>query len=172
VPACEFQDGLFFTLSRSSHSCTGHSSRLCSWGWGAGYCRDPLFPSASGEFCTAGLGQTTILSGRPCIALPVRKWSRENKEKVWLPPRALSTCFLAVGEASALSRLLRGRKGWVQDFPSFCCQPSLPASVGHCLACPAPWFPTQCDRFICLMAWPGLGLVLLPLPFLPTLDES
>lgn len=85
------------------------------------------------------------------------------------PPRALSTCFLTVGEARALSRLLRGRKGWVQDFPSFCCQPSLPASVGHCLAL---WFSTQCDRFICLMAWPGLSLVLLPLPFLPTLDES
>lgn len=71
-------------------------------------------------------------------------------------PRALSTCFLAVGEASALSRLLRGRKGWVQDFPSFRCQPSLPASLGHCLACPAPCFPT-CVPFICL--WHVLALL-------------
>lgn len=68
-------------------------------------------------------------------------------------PRALSTCFLAVGEASALSRLLRGRKGWVQDFPSFRCQP-LQALPG--LACSlVP--DSVCPKFICL--WHVLALV-------------
>lgn len=72
-----------------------------------------------------GLGQATALTRKLCAALPVRKWRRRNKEKVWLPS-TLSTCFLVVGEASAWSRHLRGRKGWVQGFPSFSlhCQPS------------------------------------------------
>lgn len=45
--------------------------------------------------------------------------------KVWLPQRALSTCFLKAGEASALSRFTRGRKGRIVIFLPFslCCLP-------------------------------------------------
>lgn len=75
----------------------------------------------------------------------VGKWPRGNREKVWLPQEHSAPVSSRAGEASALNRFTRGRKGRVCIFPSFsiCCLPfslsrllsSLPAHSLSLMVC-------------------------------------
>lgn len=116
----------------------------------------PLLPVVSSA--QGGLGSYNTEWEALCC--PSSGEAAEGKQGESLaPPRAFSTCFLAVGEASALSRFLRGRKGWVQDFPSSCCQPSLPASLDP-TAWPALLPASQLGvshSSVCGMSWPWFG---------------
>lgn len=97
---------------------------IAGGGVGVSYC-GPVFLDACGEFGTCVWGKPLHSMGGPMLPCLWESGPGDTRRKFG-SPSTLSTCFLAVGEASALGRLLRGRKGWVQGFPSFFlqCQPS------------------------------------------------
>lgn len=137
-------------------------------GVGGSYC-GPVFPRACGEFGTWVWGKPLLSVGGPVLPCQWESGPGDTGRKFG-SPSTLSTCFLAVGEASALGRLLRGRKGWVQGFPSFSlqCQPSSRCRPLSGLPC----FPTWCVPFVCLtMACSGLGFSLLPQVFFSFLTD-
>lgn len=68
--------------------------------------------------------------GALCCPWGVGKWPRETGRKFGSPQRALSTCFLTAGEASARSRFTRGRKGRAVFFLPFPFSACPSASVG------------------------------------------
>lgn len=76
--------------------------------------------------------------GALCCPWGAGKWPRETGRKFGSPQRALSTCFLTAGEASAQSRFTRGRKGRAVFFLPFPFSACPSASVGLVSAFPAP----------------------------------
>lgn len=92
--------------------CTRHKNGTVTAGGGVdGYCCGPAFlmPVVSSVNGEGGLGQAAALNGpppSPATCCPASgKVAQEKQGESLAPLGTHSTCFLTVGEASALSRL-------------------------------------------------------------------